>query len=572
MNRIYKEFTFLLAVLLFFGISSSHAQILQSGAQDLCFFSSVDETDQPYAVYIPDDYDESKKYPLVVFLHGAMSNHRLGLRRVFGQGNNQGKDFLKQDHVPEVTDLEATRHYPELKDVNYIVAAPYARGTAGYQGIPEKDVYEMLDQVKERFSINDDRVYLTGLSMGGGGTLWLGLTRPDTWAAIAPVCPAAPEGTQGLYKNASNIPVHIFEGDKGFLYQDVLKIKERFEDKDVNFSYTEYPGIGHNSWEYAYEDGFIFEWFAQFERNIFPRKVSFSTRHYKYSDAYWVTIDKLTPGTLATIKAAFKEDNTLEVTTEAVDAVSFQLEGHELFTPDMPVEVTMDGKTFEVETPDAISFTKENGEWRNKKYTPGLNAKQAGAEGPVEEAISDNHIYVYGTAGDPSQKEQKLRRQKASVPANWSVDRGSLGRIKVFPRVLADEGVRESDYNVSNMVLFGTKETNKIISKHADRLPLHLTQKTGEYGLVYIYPFKENYFLVNSGIPWWKGARSGENDSGGYALPPQLAPLKDFKDFIIFKSSPDNVVVEGYFDHNWKLPESAKDKIQSIEAIEINEM
>ena len=185
-----------------------------SGPQDMTFFSSADESNQPYAIYLPEDFDETRKYPLVVFLHGALSNHRLGLRRAFGEGNKQGPDFGRPGFTPAETDLEVTRFYPELKSVDYIVAAPFARGTAGYQGIPEQDVYDMLADIKRKFSIDEDRTYLTGLSMGGGGTLWIGLSRPDIWAAIAPVCPAPPRGTDQLAMNAYNFPVHLFVGDR----------------------------------------------------------------------------------------------------------------------------------------------------------------------------------------------------------------------------------------------------------------------------------------------------------------------------------------------------------------------
>ena len=68
------------------GGGDAAAQRLSPGPQDLSFFSSVDDTDQPYSVYIPENFDETKAYPLVVFLHGAWSNHRLGLRRLFGVG------------------------------------------------------------------------------------------------------------------------------------------------------------------------------------------------------------------------------------------------------------------------------------------------------------------------------------------------------------------------------------------------------------------------------------------------------------------------------------------------------
>ena len=211
--------TLVIFTFLVIGNDTIRAQKLKPGPQDLSFFSKVDETDQPYAVYIPKNYDESRKYPLVIFLHGAMSNHRLGLRRAFGEGNIAGTDFILPNRVVTETDLEATRYWPDLKDVDYIVAAPYARGTAGYQGIPEQDVYEMLDDLKCRFSIDEDRIYLTGLSMGGGGTVWLSLTRPDIWAAVAPCCPAPPDGSDELASNACNIPVHLFIGDKDFLYK-----------------------------------------------------------------------------------------------------------------------------------------------------------------------------------------------------------------------------------------------------------------------------------------------------------------------------------------------------------------
>ncbi len=213
-----------------------------------------------------------------------------GLRRLFGVGNSQGYDFIKPGNVPFETDVEASRYWPSFRPVDYIAAAPLARGTAGYQGVPEQDVYDMIDDLKSRFLIDEDRIYLTGLSMGGGGTLWLGLTRPDIWAAIAPVCPAPPDGTIDLAGNAANIPVHLFIGDKDFLYKTAQEWKTAFEAGARRLDYVEYPGVGHNSWEWAYKDGFIFEWFSQFRRDLFPEKVKFSTKWFRYNKAYWLRL------------------------------------------------------------------------------------------------------------------------------------------------------------------------------------------------------------------------------------------------------------------------------------------
>ncbi len=568
MKSLKTTFCLVLISLIFLMIGNDtvSAQKLKSGPQDLSFFSKVDETDQPYAVYIPENFDESRTYPLVVFLHGAWSNHRLGLRRVFGKGNIQGTDFIKPGNVPVETDLEATRYWPELKPVDYIVAAPYARGTAGYQGIPEQDVYEMLDDLKSRFSIDEDRIYLTGLSMGGGGTIWLSLTRPDIWAAIAPCCPAPPDGSTDLASNASNLPVHLFIGDKDFLYKTALDWKAKFEAVTPIFNFIEYPGIGHNSWEYAYKDGFIFEWFSQFTRNLFPQEVKFSTSWFKYNKAYWVKFDNLTPGTLASIDAKFTGTNTIEVTTNGLEAFTLSLEGHSMFTPGKKGTVKIDSKSFNFKTSDAVSFMKENGTWVNKKFSPGLTAKQQGAEGPLSAAVSSNHVYVYGTGGNPSQEELAARRAAIASLADWT---GMGGRIMVFPRVISDKEVRQSDYETSNLILFGTKETNAIIEKFADRLPVHLNDDANDYGLVYIFPLNQHYIIVNSGLPWWTPPKQ-EGGPGGIAFMGSKAEaLNQFQDFILFKETPDNVVAGGTFDNNWKLPTDAAAAMKGTGVIEI---
>jgi pimeloyl-ACP methyl ester carboxylesterase len=545
-----------------------NAQKYKPGPQDMTFLSSVDESNQPYAIYIPENFDESKEYPLVVFLHGAFSNHRLGLRRAFGEGNKQGPEFGTPGFVPTETDLEVTRFYPELKAVDYIVAAPFARGTAGYQGIPEQDIYDMLADIKSKFSIDEDRMYLTGLSMGGGGTLWIGLTRPDLWAAIAPVCHAPPEDTNPLAGNAFNIPVHLFVGDRDGLMATANEWESKFKANQVNVEYIIYPGIAHNSWEYAYKDGFIFEWFSQFERDLFPAEVKFTTHAFKYNKAYWVKFDNLTPGVEASIDAKFTGKNNLDITTSNLLAFTLNLEGHPQFDAKSKVNVTIDGNSYSVKSPDAVSFSMENGAWKSKKFTPGLFSKQPGAEGPLSDAISGNHIYVYGTKGDPSREELQARQADAAHAADWAFDRGFAGRVMIFPRTVADNGVRQSDLETSNLVLFGTAETNSLIAKYADRLPIQLNEDAEGYGLVYIYPLNGHYVLINSGLPWWTPPASTEGQAGGISmLAGKGSSLNAFPDFILFKDTPDNVVSKGYFDNNWQIPESEALKLKASGAV-----
>jgi pimeloyl-ACP methyl ester carboxylesterase len=552
--------SFSLLIMMAFNVRDVSAQLLRPGPQDLTFFSSVDDTDQPYSVYIPGNFDSSREYPLVVFLHGAWSNHRLGMRRLFGVGNSQGYDFIRPGNVPYETDVEASRYWPEFRPVDYIAAAPLARGTAGYQGVPEQDVYDMIDDLKARFRIDEDRVYLTGLSMGGGGTLWLGLTRPDVWAAIAPVCPAPPEGTIELAGNASNLPVHLFIGDKDFLYQTAGEWKAVLETKALKFNYVEYPGVGHNSWEWAYKDGFIFDWFSQFRRDLFPEKVSFTTRWFKYNKAYWVTVDDMIAGDKGSIEAGFTAPNSISVITSGINAFTLSLDGHPLFTPGKKASVTVNGKVFSIKSAGAVSFMLRGDKWENSRFTPGLTSKQQGAEGPLYAAVTGSHIYVYGTADNPPADVLAARREQATAAADWS---GMGGRIMVFPRVVADRDVRPSDYVRSNLILFGTRETNSVIEKFADRLPMHLDRSAADYGLVYIFPMNRHYILVNSGLPWWTPPKN-TGSRGGYAFSgTRVEALRSLGDFILFRETPDNMVAGGVFDRNWKLPAEAAANIRA---------
>lgn len=527
----------------------------------LTFFSEVDDTEQPYAIYLPDNFDSSKKYPLVVSLHGAGSNHRLNLRRVFGKSNAPGE-----------TDVEASRYFPEWEDVDYIVASPFARGTMGYQGVAEKDVLDVLADVKRRFPIDEDRTYLTGLSMGGGGTLWLGLTRPDLWAAIAPVCPAPPAGTDAYATNALNIPVHIFQGgaDPVVRPEGVRAWVDRFKSLGTQVEYVEYPGVGHDSWVNAYADGQIFDWFGQFRRNPFPDRVRFATDRYNYDGAYWVRLDALTPGTLASIDAQLTGDNRIEVKTSELDGFTLHLAGHPRYTPGSPVQVTIDGTPVDVQPADSLSFSRRAGDWTAQRYELATDAKRPGTEGPISEVIAGRHIYVYGTGGNPSEEELAARRAVAEKAAEWSVYRGPFwGRVMVYPRVVADREVRPSDLETSNLVLFGTRETNSLIAQYGDRLPIHLGPSAEEYGLVYVFPVDGHYVLVNSGLPWWhtSGQATPTNPFTNQVPAFQLGGLQDY---LLFQGSADNAVVQGRFGTDWRVPEEDARKMRSTGVVTLS--
>jgi hypothetical protein len=141
------------------------------------------------------------------------------------------------------------------------------------------------------------------------------------------------------------------------------------------------------------------------------------------------------------------------------------------------------------------------------------------------------------------------------------------GRIMVFPRVVSDKEVRASDYVTSNLVLFGTRETNAVIEKFADNLPIHLNADQPGYGLVYIFPLNRHYVIVNSGLPWWTPAAKTAGQ-GGYAfMGSKVEALRKYQDFVLFRESSDNIITQGIFDNNWKLPAEAAEAMKTTGAV-----
>lgn len=493
------------------------AQTLPPGPQALTFQSPIDGTDQPYAVYLPKKFNAKKRYPLVVSLHGAFSNHRLNLRRVLGQSNRDGE-----------TDAEATRYFPALPDVDFIIASPLARGTMGYRGVAENDVWSVLEDVKRRFPIDEDRTYLTGLSMGGGGTLEVGLLRPDVWAAIAPLCPVAPYFGESHARNVFNVPVYFHHGDADAtvpvaISRHWLKL---MKDSGVNAQLKEYPGVKHNVWEPAYQDAAIFQWFAQHKRNRFPDQVKYASQSLRHPGAYWVKFDAIPAGGTATVDARFTAQNRIEVASENLPAFSLELTGHPKFDARKPLTVTVNGSAHIFQPGEAVRI-----------------GTAVAAAPEVRDVTSARHVYVYGTADKPSPQELARRRKEAYDAAEWA---GGGQRVAYFARVVADAQLRPSDEE-ANLILFGDAATNSIIAKHAARVPLALRQgKEKDHGLIFAMPGEKpgTLMVVNSGLPFWTGGERTQR--GGYGfLPVQHRVLMSIGEFLLFKDDLRTVVAEG---------------------------
>jgi predicted peptidase len=122
---------------------------------------------------------------------------------------------------------------------------------------------ELLDALQKEFSIDSSRLYVTGLSMGGYGTWDVIHRHPDLFAAAAPICGGGdPAGAKAMAK----LPIWVFHGDQ----DTAVKVKrsremvEALKAAGSDVKYTEYAGVGHDSWTATYKDPKFYEWlFAQ---------------------------------------------------------------------------------------------------------------------------------------------------------------------------------------------------------------------------------------------------------------------------------------------------------------------
>jgi dienelactone hydrolase len=509
------------------------AAIVMAQPAALTYRSSIDNTEQPYAVYVPKAFDRARKYPLIIGLHEEESNHVFDLKHIFGVINRFGE-----------SGLQALTAFPPVRDQEYIVACPFARGTMGYQGIAEQDVYDVMAEVKRRLPVDEDRVYLTGSSMGGGGALWMALTRPDLWAAVAPVCTATIPGSEELAGNALNLPIRLFHGemDPAVPAESSRQWQRRLLEAGVNVDYIEYPAIRHNAWDTAYRNGSIFEWFGKYKRDRDPNHVHFATRLADYNAAYWVRIDGFAAGALATIDAV-RDAGAVRVQTKNVDAFTLTAAAK---------AVTIDGAIMRLRPGAPLSFSKAGGKWAQARNPASLPA------GPIVEAVNSRHLYVYGS-GD----EQGHRNAEAA--AAWST---AKVRINLKLTVKSDEDVTDEDIASSNLILFGNARTNRLIARFAGKLPMELNPGAADYGLLFLATVGKHYVLVSSGLPWWTG--SDEVPHRGYRFAPeQYQLLSTFGDYLLFKGGLKNIVAEGRYDRNGKVPPDAAAKMMTAGTVSL---
>jgi predicted peptidase len=209
----------------------------------------------PYRLLKPKDYDVRQKYPLVIFLHGAGE-----------RGDDDEKQLIHGMNDFAADEIMTT--YPAF------VIAPQCPSGEAWGGIsrlaksptPDGKLSPALDAtlkafaaLQKEFSIDDQRIYITGLSMGGYGT-WDALAkRPELFAAAALICGGGDTSQVSKFKD---IPIWAFHGadDRTVPVERSREMIEALKAAGGNPRYTEYAGVGHNSWAQTYSNPELYAW------------------------------------------------------------------------------------------------------------------------------------------------------------------------------------------------------------------------------------------------------------------------------------------------------------------------
>lgn len=194
-----------------------------------------------YLLYLPPGFDKRKKFPLLLFLHGAGE-----------RGSNL--NAVKKHGPPKI--IESGKELP------FIVVSPQCPQGKYWQ---PHALSVLLDEVLRETNADEERIYVTGISMGGYGTWALSISYPERFAAIIPICGG---GEDRLVHRIRHLPVWVFHGAKDYIVpvDESEAMVDALEKLGGNVKFTVYPEADHDSWTATYNNPEIYEWLLSHKR------------------------------------------------------------------------------------------------------------------------------------------------------------------------------------------------------------------------------------------------------------------------------------------------------------------
>ena len=500
--------------------------------QERAYFAANDDSPQPFWIFLPANYSPDKKWPLALFLHGYSTS----------------VSFINP-WIPPAEILQ----YATKKGL--ILAVPYGRLNSDFVQWGQDDVMRVKSEAQKLFSIDENRVSLCGISMGGYGAYATGLHTMGDWAGVAPISGRTdfyrwfkiqradlPTWKRALYDaddprtlapNALNTPFLIQHGALDTLV-DVAHSRSYAADAralGLPFLYLENPSAGHYS-DFQFEAlERAFDWMITQKRDTAPAKIALVAADLREARNSWARIEAFQNyGELARLDADI-EDGTLKVETKNV--AKWILEP--------PTELNAQKLEINGENVQWTDFSRV--EWQSDDAKTEKSPEHCG---PFKNLMRDPFLLVYGDNSD--------RSAAARMAGEWRDWTNGDATLK------AAHQISEADKANFNLILFGTRASNSLLAQIGDDLPMELTApgyrigdrqiKAKNLGLRMVWksPWSEKRLIGVCSGAWW-----------GQKLP--LNHKWDLiPDYIVydgkFESDDTNRALEaGFFDGNFGLVE-----------------
>ena len=519
------------------------------------FYSEVDGSPQPYGIEIPDNIDLDKPQALYIWLHG--------------RGD-------------KVTDLHfmAQREKAKFKfpNVKAITVHPLGRQCIGYKSAGETDVLEMIEHIKKNYKIDENRIALLGFSMGGAGAWHLGAHYAEKWAVVHPGAGFAETAqynkmtedkypawyTQklwGLYdvpnyaRNLFNQPLIAYSGEKDKQIQAAQVMETAFKSHGKSFPHIIGPKMGH---KYDPESmktilKFVDEAVSK-GRNPYSPKLSFQTQTLRYSSLHWVQAHGLKEHWSDSRIDAETSEKTITLKTKNISRIKIK-------SPWKNKEISagtslkIDNTELTVKESSELLFLVNDGQWKfSDESTIGL-AKEPQLQGPMDDAFLSPFLVVTPSGNIDNPKVKRwMDFEIEHLKKRWrELFRGNL-------RFKKDSKVTEEDINKYNLILWGSPESNSILAKIADKLPVKWQEKSIQVnGKTYsrdvhipqfVYPNPQNgrkYVVINSGPTF----RENHDRTNSLQNPKQpdwsVIDIRQDPD----GNAPGKIVDANFFDEQW---------------------
>lgn len=271
-----------------------------------------------YAVFEPKDYasNPDRAWPLILFLHGS---------------GECGTDGVKQTTIGLPPEIQR-----RADEFPFITLMPQAHGR-WFTGENELAVWQMLDATIQEYRIDPDRIYITGLSMGGFATWDFIQKRPDVFAAAVPICGV---GDARFVLNAQHLPIWAFHGAKDAAVpvsgsRDPIAALRNL---GASPEYTEYSDGEHNVWDRVYRGKRIYEWMLKQKRRPAPSRIEYRMLQ-PAARIWWLQLRAEAGVKTPPLVSAEVKGSVVTLLTHGIDAWVIASAG-EPIVPNAPIKLT----------------------------------------------------------------------------------------------------------------------------------------------------------------------------------------------------------------------------------------